>query len=73
MSDTAPPAVSVIVPVYDEVDNVGPLHAAIAKALAHHDHEVVYVNDGSQDGTFEARPGIRRNHAAPSTRQYLDI
>ncbi len=58
MSDTAPPAVSVIVPVYDEVDNVGALHAAISQALADHDHEVVYVNDGSQDGTGPALDAI---------------
>jgi len=54
MTDTATPAVSVVVPFYDEVDNVMPLHAAISAALSQHDFEVVYVNDGSEDGTGPA-------------------
>jgi dolichol-phosphate mannosyltransferase len=54
MTDPATPAVSVIIPVYDEVDNVAPLHAAISEALHAHDFEVVYVNDGSTDGTDAA-------------------
>ena len=54
MSEPASPAVSVIVPVFDEVDNVAPLHAAISQALHETDHEVVYVNDGSTDGSGPA-------------------
>ena len=45
------PAVSVCVPVFDEEGNVDPLHAAITKALVDFDFEVIYVNDGSLDGT----------------------
>ena len=45
------PAVSVCVPVYDEEGNVDPLHDAIRQALGDIDFEVIYVNDGSQDGT----------------------
>ena len=54
MSLPASPAVSVIVPVFDEVDNVQPLHAAICAALLQYDFEVVYVDDGSTDGTAAA-------------------
>jgi glycosyltransferase involved in cell wall biosynthesis len=54
MSLPASPAVSVIVPVFDEVDNVQPLHAAICAALLEYDFEVVYVDDGSSDGTAAA-------------------
>jgi dolichol-phosphate mannosyltransferase len=46
------PAVSVVVPVRNEAGNVAPLVGEIAKALdGQWPFEVVYVNDGSTDGT----------------------
>jgi dolichol-phosphate mannosyltransferase len=55
MSDDArssDPAVSVVVPVRNEAGNVAPLIAEIAAALdGRWRFEVVYVNDGSSDGT----------------------
>jgi dolichol-phosphate mannosyltransferase len=45
------PSVSVIVPVRNEAENVAPLVAEIAAALAGRAFEVIYVNDGSTDGT----------------------
>jgi glycosyltransferase involved in cell wall biosynthesis len=45
------PAVSVVVPVRNEAENVAPLVAEIAAALAGRMFEIVYVNDGSTDGT----------------------
>jgi dolichol-phosphate mannosyltransferase len=51
MSDANPPAVSVVVPVRNEAGNVAPLVAEIAAALAGRAFEIVYVNDGSSDGT----------------------
>jgi dolichol-phosphate mannosyltransferase len=47
----AAPAVSVVVPVRNEAGNVTPLIAEIAAALAGRAFEIVYVNDGSTDGT----------------------
>jgi dolichol-phosphate mannosyltransferase len=50
--DTNDLAVSVVVPVRNEAGNIAPLVAEIAKALQDHwAFEVVYVNDGSTDGT----------------------
>ncbi len=43
--------VSVVVPVRNEADNVLPLVAEIAAALAGIEHEIVYVDDGSTDAT----------------------
>jgi dolichol-phosphate mannosyltransferase len=49
---TTVPAVSVVVPVHNEAENVAPLlaeiHAALEGVL---DYEVVYVDDGSTDAT----------------------
>jgi glycosyltransferase involved in cell wall biosynthesis len=49
---TVDPAISVVVPVRNEAGNIAPLAAEIAKALdGQWPFEVVYVNDGSTDGT----------------------
>ena len=48
---TGEPEVSIVVPIYDEAENLEPLHAAITRALHGHDFEIVYVNDGSRDGS----------------------
>ena len=46
------PAVSIVVPVRNEADNIAPLVAEIAKAVdGQWRFEVVYVDDGSNDGT----------------------
>lgn len=45
---------SVIVPVYDEVDNLDPLHTeldAVLRPLGL-SYEVIFVDDGSRDGSF---------------------
>jgi len=52
------PAISVVVPVRNEAPNVGPLIAEIAAALAGTPHEILYVDDGSTDGTAAAVRGI---------------
>ena len=50
--NTNDPAVSVVVPVRNEAGNIAPLVAEIAAALdGQWRFEVVYVNDGSSDGT----------------------
>ena len=51
-ASTTAPAVSVVVPVRNEAGNVAPLVAEIAAALdGRWPFEVIYVNDGSTDGT----------------------
>ncbi|HRI59536.1 MAG TPA: glycosyltransferase family 2 protein [Saprospiraceae bacterium] len=44
--------VSVIVCVYNEEQNIAPLVSQIESALATLDYEIVYVDDGSRDGTL---------------------
>src|SRR4029077_7260015 len=53
-SETAGVAVSIVVPVRNEAENVSPLIAEIAAALdGRWSYEIVYVNDGSTDATGE--------------------
>ncbi|MCX7306503.1 MAG: glycosyltransferase family 2 protein [Afipia sp.] len=53
-STPAAVAVSIVVPVRNEENNISPLISEIASALdGRWDHEIVYVNDGSTDGTAE--------------------
>ena len=52
--------ISVIVPVYNEEPNLTPLHGEIVAAMdsTGRAYEVVYVDDGSQDGSFERLKAI---------------
>jgi len=52
---TPAPALSIVIPVYDEAESLGPLFAELGPALAALDRpaEVVAVDDGSTDGSFE--------------------
>ena len=62
-SDTAAADVSVVVPVRNEADNVGPLIAEIVAALdGRWNYEIIYVNDGSTDATAERLAEIMKQH-----------
>ena len=43
--------ISVIVPTYNEKDNLSPLLERISKALSGEKYEVLIVDDSSRDGT----------------------
>ncbi len=48
------PALSIVVPVYNEEGNVEPLHDELARVAAAtgRSYEILFVNDGSRDGTL---------------------
>jgi dolichol-phosphate mannosyltransferase len=73
LSDTAAVAVSIVVPVRNEAENIAPLIAEIAAALGGRwAYEIIYVNDGSTDATaarlaaeMKSRGNLRQiRHAA---------
>jgi glycosyltransferase involved in cell wall biosynthesis len=52
-------ALSVVVPVKDEAENVGPLAREIAAALTGEDAEIIFVDDGSTDGTAKVLQDLK--------------
>src|SRR5689334_20670792 len=67
-SDPATVAVSIVVPVRNEADNIAPLVAEIVAALdGRWPYEIVYVNDGSTDATGERLAALTQSH--PQLRQ----
>jgi len=76
-SDNAVVAVSIVVPVRNEAENVAPLIAEIATALdGRWPYEIIYVNDGSTDATaeritaiMEQRGNLRQLHHEKSSGQ----
>lgn len=45
------PAVSVVVPLFNEEENVPILQSELAAALEGRDYEIIFIDDGSTDGT----------------------
>ena len=63
MTDTKRIELSVVIPVFNEQPNLQPLHAELAAVLAKGDfsHEILYVDDGSSDKSFEILQEIQKN------------
>jgi glycosyltransferase involved in cell wall biosynthesis len=45
--------ISVVIPVYNEVENLSPLHSSLTEALRGKHYELIFVDDGSTDGSQE--------------------
>jgi len=59
------PEISVVVPLFNEEECVEALYSSIKTAMDMTDrsYEVIFVDDGSSDGTFEKARGIKEKHA----------
>src|SRR5260370_2817780 len=59
--DAAAVAVSIVVPVRNEAENISPLVAEIAAALdGRWNYEIIYVNDGSTDATADRLAAVKK-------------
>jgi dolichol-phosphate mannosyltransferase len=59
------PALSIVVPCYNEEACLGELHArlgAAARRVAGEDYEIVLVNDGSRDGSWAMMKALAERH-----------
>jgi glycosyltransferase involved in cell wall biosynthesis len=66
MKEAGPsPALSLVVPVYNEEGNVGPLHAELTRVAVGlgQPYEIVFVNDGSRDRTLPRLEALRARDA----------
>ena len=62
------PAVSVVVPLFNEEENVAPLQAELAAALMGIDYEIIFVDDGSTDSTVARIARTERVRILPLAR-----
>ena len=59
--DAAAVAVSIVVPVRNEAENISPLVAEIASALdGRWNYEIIYINDGSTDATADRLAAVMK-------------
>ena len=55
---------SVIIPVFDERENLIPLHQALSDALLGESYELIFVDDGSSDGSLEVLADLAQGDLA---------
>src|ERR1700728_358864 len=61
-----PPEISLVIPVYNENENLGPLAEEIRQSMGRvgKPYEVLFVDDGSTDGSFEVMRELAARDAA---------
>jgi len=56
------PEISVVIPVFNEVENVGPLAREIAHALSDRPYEMIFIDDASTDKTAQALTELKSKY-----------
>lgn len=66
MNGQETPTLSIVVPVYNEAENVGVLYGRLRSMLDSlgESSEIIFVNDGSTDGTVNQLVGLRREDSS---------
>ena len=54
--------ISVVIPAFNEDANLAPLVSEIGRVLAAHPHEIIIVDDGSTDGTWDSIARLKDSH-----------
>jgi len=58
------PEISVVVPLLNEQDNIGPLYEQITQTLTDvYDYEIIFVDDGSSDNSFDILAKLQKADA----------
>jgi glycosyltransferase involved in cell wall biosynthesis len=63
----APPELSVIIPVFNEAESIARVHAELMTQLDGTESEIIYVDDGSRDGTDAILESLCTNSQIPVT------
>lgn len=58
MPTSQAPSLSIVIPLYNEEENVAALTEEVARAIPHQDWELIYVDDGSTDQTVARIPRL---------------
>ncbi|MBA7508054.1 Dodecaprenyl-phosphate galacturonate synthase [subsurface metagenome] len=57
--------ISVVVPLLNEQDNIGPLYEQITQTLTDvYDYEIIFIDDGSSDNSFDILAKLQKTDAA---------
>lgn len=59
---TTPPSISIIVPTYNEAENIEEVVTRIQGALSEHDYEILIVDDDSSDNTWRIAQLLYEDH-----------
>jgi undecaprenyl-phosphate 4-deoxy-4-formamido-L-arabinose transferase len=61
MSEATAPALSVVIPVFNEAQSLGPLHERLARTLERigRPYEIIFVDDGSRDESADVLRALR--------------
>ena len=68
--DHPSPALSVVVPLYNEEENIPILQQELSSALAGLDYEIVFVDDGSKDATLAVMRRYRDDYRIRNIKEY---
>lgn len=60
--------ISVVLPTYNERDNIEPLIEAIHTSISNFDHEILVVDDNSPDGTYQLIASLEYPYVKPILR-----